>query len=88
MNHRLQGEISALCVTLGMYYVDFGSVVVCQSKTKLVQLRNMSTQSFGFKINKKVCKVTMPRETPPVECQAKSCYISGVPGSPSNAHEA
>lgn len=37
--------------------LDFGSVIVGQSKTRVVQLRNASSQAYGVKINKKVGKI-------------------------------
>lgn len=51
---RLLGEEPAIIASPGKYTLDFGSIVVCQSKAKVVQLRNASPQSFGFKINKRV----------------------------------
>lgn len=55
-NWRLPGEETAFIATPGKYVLDFGSVVVGQSRTKIVQLRNASSQIFGVKINKKVGK--------------------------------
>ncbi|CDI85439.1 Hydrocephalus-inducing protein like protein, related [Eimeria praecox] len=52
-NWRLPGEETSFVATPGKYILDFGSVVVGQSKTRVVQLRNSSPQTFGVKINKK-----------------------------------
>ncbi|KAL8270019.1 hypothetical protein Esti_006052 [Eimeria stiedai] len=52
-NLHLSAEFPAVVATPGRYVLDFGSVVVGQEKTKLVQLRNVSPQAFGFKIKKK-----------------------------------
>lgn len=56
-SQRLLGDNVVGNVTPGKYVLDFGSVVVCQLKTKIVQLRNASTHGFSLKINKKVGRV-------------------------------
>ncbi|KAL8443893.1 hypothetical protein Emed_006517 [Eimeria media] len=50
---HLPAEFAGIVATPGRYVLDFGSVVVGQAKTKLVQLRNVSLQAFGFKVHKK-----------------------------------
>ncbi|CDJ53112.1 hypothetical protein, conserved [Eimeria brunetti] len=52
-NWRLPGEETSFVATPGKYILDFGSVVVGQSKTRVVQLRNASPQTFGVKISRK-----------------------------------
>ncbi|KAL8441201.1 hypothetical protein Emag_007367 [Eimeria magna] len=52
-NSHFPAEVSGIVATPGRYVLDFGSVVVGQEKTKLVQLRNVSLQAFGFRVNKK-----------------------------------
>ena len=45
--------------TPGIYVLDFGSVVVNQSKTRIVQLRNAASYAFSIKLGKKVWKLLL-----------------------------